>query len=115
MTSSQQAVIAFFEQVAQRDVAHLKMLQQDGRFQVEQGRWCFTLPDLYDFFRRQVDGFDELDYTQFRKLLFNSPVNPAIQPFCAEVTVVDNRGKVDQSTYGLIWHPAASQDGVPTQ
>ncbi|VAW77965.1 hypothetical protein MNBD_GAMMA14-2111 [hydrothermal vent metagenome] len=97
------ALIAFFEQVARKDTARLKKLEQEPCFNVEQGRWCFTLPDLHVFLQRQDDVFSRVDYKQFRKLLFNSPVNQVVKPLGAEVIIIGNRAKVDKSRYALVW------------
>jgi len=82
----------------------LKKLEQEQCFSVEQGRWCFTLPDLHSFLQRQNDAFSRIDYKQFRQLIFNSPINQTARLHGAEITITDNRAKVDQSSYALVWH-----------
>lgn len=103
MQAIEQALISFFEKVAQKDKDQLKKLKQEQCFSVEQGRWCFTLPDLYSFLRQQDDVFNCIDYKQFRQLIFNSPINQTVKLLGAEITITDNRAKVDQSTYALVW------------
>lgn len=104
MQAIQQALISFFEQVAQKDRAQLKKLKQEQCFSVEQGRWCFTLPDLYCFLQHQDDVFSCIDYKQFRQFIFNSPINQTAKLYGAEITITDNRAKVNQSSYTLVWH-----------
>jgi hypothetical protein len=103
MKAAEQALVSFFEQVAQKDKAQLKKLKQEQCFRVEQGRWCFTLPDLYFFLQHQDDVFSCIDYKQFRQLIFNSPINQTVKLHGAEITLTDNRAKVDKSSYALVW------------
>ena len=103
MQAIEQALISFFEQVAQKDRSQLKKLKQEQSFCVEQERWCFTLPDLYFFLQHQDAGFSSIDYKQFRQLIFNSPINQTIKLQGAEITITDNRARVDRSIYALVW------------
>ncbi len=103
MQAIEQALIAFFERVARKDEAQLAKLKREEYFSVEQGRWCFTLQDLYSFLQRQDDVFSRIDYKQFRQSIFNSPINQTAKLFGAEVIITDNRGKADRSTYALVW------------
>jgi hypothetical protein len=104
MKTAEQALLSFFEQVAQKDDGRMKKLKQERCFSVEQGRWCFTLPDLYLFLQRQDDVFSGIDYKQFRQLILKIPINHTVKLFGAEVTIADNRAMVDQSSYALVWH-----------
>lgn len=104
MRAIERALIAFFEQVAQKDKAQLEKLEQEQCFSVEQGCWCFTLPNLYSYLQRQDNVFCSIDYRQFRQLIFDSPVNQAVKSYGAEITITDNRSKVDRSSYSLVWN-----------
>jgi hypothetical protein len=103
MQTADQKLIYFFEQVAQKNQAQLKKLKQERGFCVEKGRWCFTLPDLYSFLKYQYVIFSCIDYKQFRKLVFNCPVNQTVKSYGAEITIVNNLSKVDKSSYALVW------------
>jgi hypothetical protein len=103
MQAIERALISFFEQVARKNKECLEKLEQEKRFSLEQGRWCFTLPDLHLFLQQQDDAFSTVDYAQFRQLIFRSPINQAIKLFGAEITIIDNRAKVDQSGYAMVW------------
>ena len=96
-------LLAFFERVAQRDPALLGALRREARFGFAPGRWCFGLPDLHAFLQRRDAVFRSMDYTSFRTLLFDSPVNRAVRTRGAEIVIADNRGKVDRSRYALRW------------
>jgi hypothetical protein len=104
MQPIEHALITFFERVARKDKVQIDKLKQQQCFLVEQGRWCFTLPDLYSFLRQQDDVFRYTDYKLFRRALFSSPINAIIRQFDAEVIIADNRAKVDHSRYALVWH-----------
>ena len=101
-----QALISFFEQVARKEQDLLKMLKLDLSFSIEAERWCFSLPDLYTFLQRQDTIFAHMEYGRFRKLVFSSPLNQAVQSCGAEIIIVDNWGHVDRSGYALVWNVA---------
>ncbi|MEY8204135.1 MAG: hypothetical protein RPR40_03585 [Bermanella sp.] len=63
--------------------------------------WHFTLPSLHHFLQSQAPCFGQLDYKQFRKALFNSPINERLKRLNGEIVIVDNRGNVDVSGYAL--------------
>lgn len=109
MRAIEQALVSFFEQVAQKDEILLNKLRQESRFNLTPEHWCFTLPDFYSFLQRQDVSFRAIEYRQFRRALFNSPVNKTIEPYGAEIIIVDQRGKVDQSGYALIWRNSEGQ------
>jgi hypothetical protein len=81
----------------------LKKLEQAPHFSVEQERWCFTLPDLYSYLKHHDDALGSIDYRQFRRLIFDSPINRTAKSSGAEITVIVNRANVDQSIYALVW------------
>jgi len=110
MQAIEQALISFFEKVAQKDKVQLKKLKQEQCFSVEQGRWCFTLPTLYSFLQHQDDVFSCIDYKQFRQLIFNSPINQTAKLYGAEITIADNLAKVDKSSYALVWQTRGLQN-----
>jgi len=101
MQSIEKALILFFQNVAQKNETELYKLRRF--FPVEQGRWCFTLPNLYDFLCKQDEAFNQINYNKFRQLIFNSAVNKTIKELGAEITIVDNQAKVDRSVYALVW------------
>lgn len=109
MRAIEQALVSFFEQVAQKEEIQMNKLRQESRFTLSCERWCFTLPDFYSFLQRQDVAFRAIEYRQFRRALFNSPINKTIKPYGAEIIIVDQRGKVDQSGYALIWRNSEVQ------
>ena len=104
MKSIEQAVIKFFEQAAQKDSSLLQHLALEQRFIVSRERWSFTLPDLFAYLQQQVPAFSGIDYRQFRKIIFNSPINQAVKSHGAEIIIADNQSMVDKSSYALVWH-----------
>lgn len=103
MQGVEHTLIRFFESAARKDKDVLQKLTQQ-KFRVDQGRWYFTLPDLYEFLTQQDAVFSGIDFKRFRQLIFNSAINKTVKRFGAEVTIADNRAKVDQSVYALVWH-----------
>ena len=100
-TDRDAALVRFFTQVAQRKSDQLDKLRA-ADFNVESNRWSFTLPGLYAYLRK-YEAIGELEYKQFRQLLFSTPVNQSISDYGAKIIIVDNRGKSDQSTYAMEW------------
>ncbi len=95
-------LLRFFTQVANKNPAQLNRLRAEKKFHLDADRWCFTLPSLYAYLQRQ-EGFPEIEYKHFRKLIFNSPINQTIEAYGATIDIVDNQRKVDQSGYALVW------------
>jgi len=104
MHAIKQTLISFFEQVAQKDKIQLEQLKQESCFSVDQERWCFTLPDLHLFLQHQNNALNCIEYNKFRQLIFNSPINQTIKPYDAEIIITNNQGKVDISSYALVWN-----------
>lgn len=100
---TQEALVNFFYQVACKNSRQLEQLSQQPGFRVEDSSWYFNLPDLYDYLCRQQHCFDSLEYPQFRRLIFNSPINATTRPYGAHIVIADNRYQVDQSEYAMIW------------
>ncbi len=108
MHTAEQALISFFERVAQKDKKQLKKLREEQRFSVDRECWFFSLPDLYSFLQFQDGVFHRINYKQFRQLVFNSPIHKNIKSFGAEIIIADNQGKVDKSGYVLVWQRPSS-------
>lgn len=111
MRSIEQALIAFFERVAQREAAEIARLAAEERFRLSQTAWRFALPDLYAHLARHEPALSGVAYKQFRQALFNCPINRAIGGHGAAVTIAENKGKVDDTLYALVWSGAASEPG----
>lgn len=103
MRDIEQALISFFEQVAQKDKILLKKLKEEQCFSVDQECWSFTLPNLFTFLQHQDDVISSIDYKQFRQFIFNSPINSSVKQYGAEIIITDNKIKVDKSIYALVW------------
>lgn len=110
MRTIEQALISFFEQVAQKDETRLDTLRRESRFTLTCERWCFTLPDFYSFLRRQDVAFRAIEYRRFRRALFNSPINKTLAPYGAAVVIVDQRANVDRTGYALVWGKSGDSD-----
>ena len=107
MQDIEQSLVTFFEKVAKKDKLLLDKLRREQTFSLNQERWCFTLPNLYNYLHQQDTDFFDLDYQQFRKYIFNAPINLSIKLIGAEVIISDNKSKVDNSHYALVWQKAS--------
>ena len=75
-------------------------LQAHG-FELIDGGWHFTLPQLHGFLCTQCRDTGAPAYTSFRQQLFDSPVNTRLAGRGGMIVIADNCGKVDLSTYRL--------------
>ena len=104
MKITEQTLIDFFMQVAKKDKVQLNKIKQAQCFSIDEFHWNFTLPELHAFLQHHESVFTNITYKQFRKLIFNSPVNQTTKSYGAEITIADNQTKVDKSSYSLVWH-----------
>lgn len=104
MQDIQQALISFFEQVALKNNAQLDKLKQQQCFSIDMNCWQFTLPDLYSYLQQQVIATSNIEYKEFRQLIFNSPINQTVKSHGAKIIIKENLNQVDKSTYALIWN-----------
>ena len=107
MEAGQQALLDFFTLAARKDKTLLARLKQSRVFIFEESYWQFTLPDLYDFLHTSNTTFAAIDYKEFRRLLFNTPVNELLKDHDAAIVISENKGKVDESCYALSWQGKA--------
>ena len=97
-------LITFFQRVANKEQEELKNLYGYSDFKLETNNWYFTLPNLFSYLLSQNIIDREVSYTQFRKQLFNSPINQKLKVLGAEVKLYDNKTNVDKSEYVLVWN-----------
>lgn len=102
MQSNSERLLDFFIHTAKRDDNILEQLDQAG-FDIDQENWKFHLTDLHHFLSQQYDSPLELSYQEFRKTLFDLPINQQIKPLGASITIHDNLNHVDQSCYVMTW------------
>ena len=103
MSVDKQLLLSVFEQLARKDMAAMDVVAIESCFSIETDRWLFTLPRLFEFLQYQDPGFTRITYTEFRRLIFNCPINESIRSHGAEIIIIDNQHKVDQSTYAMVW------------
>ena len=102
-TSINESLLVFFRDVAKKDSGVLAKIEKFSNFDVNVEQWSFSLIDLYSFLQDYNSEFQNIDFNNFRKTLYNSPINHEVKKFGAEVLVKANEGHVDRSTYVLIW------------
>ncbi|MGE8498519.1 MAG: hypothetical protein ACN6O6_13510 [Pseudomonas sp.] len=88
------------ERLLRGDAELIALLRRQG-FVCGPSAWQFSLPALHRFLRGHLAAQDALEYPQFRRQLFTSDLNTRLRALGAEIVIVDNRGKVDASVYGL--------------
>ncbi|OHC24170.1 MAG: hypothetical protein A3J25_07600 [Pseudomonadales bacterium RIFCSPLOWO2_02_FULL_63_210] len=64
--------------------------------------WQFRLPALHAYLMTRLPPGERVDYPAFLRELYASDLNARLREVGAEIVIVDNLGKVDLSTYGLI-------------
>jgi hypothetical protein len=107
MPTIEDTLTGFFERVARREAAAMERLAAEPRFGLSHEAWQFSLPDLHAHLQRHEPALQGVAYERFRKALFNSPINRAVGGHGAMVTIAENRGKVDETRYALVWSPPA--------
>jgi len=70
-------------------------------FYYDSEQWQFTLPQLHHFMQSTHNPLFLITYHNFRKQLFNSPINKQLRANNAEIAIFDNQQNVDTSTYVL--------------
>jgi hypothetical protein len=64
--------------------------------------WQFELPDLYQFCRQTAPELAELEYQQFRQMLYQNPTNQILFSSGGRFELVENRGHIDRNCYALV-------------
>lgn len=103
MQNIEEKLTSFFEQAAQKDESTLKKLKQNKFLCLKSESICFTLPNLFIFLQEDDDIFQNINYKQFRKLIFNSNLNQILNLYKAKIVIKDNKEKVDDTIYSLTW------------
>jgi len=103
MQDTHRGLITFFDKIAKKDSVLLEKLRHDPHFQIDSKAWQFTLPALFSFLQSNEDDYSEIDYIQFRKILFQCPINQTIKNNRAQIIISKNCNNVDESNYKLVW------------
>ena len=64
--------------------------------------WQFELPDLYQFCRQRAPELAELEYRQFRQMLYQNPTNQILSNSGGRFALVEDMGHVDRNRYALL-------------
>nr|WP_298142154.1 hypothetical protein [uncultured Pseudomonas sp.] len=101
MSDPLQRFVDCCEAVLRGDAQLLAQLRAHG-FACDPGHWAFGLPELH----RYLDAGRGTDYRLWLKQLYASDINTRLGELGAEIAILENRGKVDASLYGLRRLPA---------
>ncbi|MFT6559160.1 hypothetical protein [Sneathiella sp.] len=64
-------------------------------------KWQFTLPALYDVACQEYPDFSTLDYSKFRQLVIESPVNEYLEDAGWQIVLQKDNLETDQNIYCL--------------
>jgi len=64
--------------------------------------WQFELPDLYQFCCQIMPDLTNLDYLQFRQLLYQQPTNQTLSSSDGRFELVEDLGHIDRNRYELL-------------
>ena len=90
----------FADFLAQDEIL-LESIANSNTFSFESGEWRFSLSELYHFLQKTDQAFEGLSYQEFKQKLYSSSINRDLSEMGGEVVVVDNKRKVEASTYAL--------------
>ncbi len=76
-------------------------------FVITASSWQFELPDLYRFCCQTAQDFAELEYLQFRQILYQYPTSQIISRSGGRFELVADRGHIDRNRYALLRIEAA--------
>lgn len=99
----------FFIDLAARKPATLAGLGQQPGITLSEMHCCFTLPALFSCLQRIDDTFADVSYPAFRRAIYASPINVAIEQYGARIVIEHNHGHVDKTTYALTWQPGSHE------
>ncbi len=100
--ASSDDILALFSSLLQGDADLVKALkEQGGDIRVLEREWHFSLPSFFSVIQCVYPHFGQLDYSAFRKLLFDSPVNQYLKGAGWQVSLKENHGKADLNIYCL--------------
>lgn len=103
MDSLEDMLKEFFSHIAKKDPNLINKLKTQKCFSISEAYWQFTLPNLFTFLQKINLLNENTPYDQFRRALYNSPINESIKRYNAEIQIEKNKSKVDHSIYILIW------------
>lgn len=96
MDDSVQVFLSCCQGVLQGDTQLLEQLHAQG-FVCAVGYWEFSLSTLHAY----LSAGPGAEYRRWLQRLYASDINARLAELGAEIVILDNRGKVDLSLYGL--------------
>lgn len=96
-------LIRIFRQYLSGQAETLESIEDFGKsFVMTANGWQFELPDLYQFCCQIIPGLNDLDYLQFRQLLYQQPTNQTLFSSDGRFELVKDRGHIDRNRYQLL-------------
>ena len=97
----QQKLVTFFVQILQQNnklLERVAIFDGDLFYDHDNCILVFKLSGLHTFLRNEIN----LDYTEFRKLIYKSTINEELQKLGGLIEIHQSIGNVDENMYRLV-------------
>ena len=96
-------LIRIFRQYLSGQAEAMESINNFGKsFETGVDSWQFELPDLYQFCCQSQQDFADLEYLQFRQMLYRYPTNQILSSSGGRFELVEDTGHVDRNRYALL-------------
>ena len=96
-------LIRIFRQYLSGQVEAIESIENFGKsFETSADSWQFELPDLYQFCCQTQQDFTDLEYLQFRQVLYRYPTNQILSSSGGRFELVEDMGHIDRNRYALL-------------
>jgi len=101
-------LIQIFRQYLSGQAEAIESIDNFGKsFETSVDSWQFELPDLYQFCCQTQQDFAELEYLQFKQILYQYPTNQILSSSGGRFELVEDMGHIDRNRYALLRIEAA--------
>ena len=101
-------LIRIFRQYLSGQTEAMESVDNFGKsFETSVDSWQFELPDLYQFCCQTQQDFADLEYLQFRQILYRYPTNQILSGSGGRIELVEDMGHIDRNRYALLRIEAA--------
>ena len=95
-------LIRYFDRYLTNDKEVIEAIQAFGQsFELTNESWQFNLHDLHRFCTEQIPSIENLNYQQFKQLLYQNRTNEALVEHGGKFEIFSNSGQIDKSIYCL--------------
>jgi hypothetical protein len=98
----QLGLISIFKDYLSGHAELIKSIENFGKsFETTTVSWQFELPDLYQFCCQHQQDLADLEYLQFRQILYRYPTNRLLSSSGGRFELLEDLGHVDRNRYTL--------------